>query len=98
MPPASLAQHFQSGTQIPPNIARPIRFGRLVDSREYLRRDLVAVSVKNLELVTRELNQIIAQGTQLVCATHLERNRSLFNRSMKIDEGRLARLNKTPNK
>jgi molybdate transport system ATP-binding protein len=53
---------------------------------------------ENLKLVTRELNQIIAQGTQLVCATHLERNNSLFNRSMEINKGHVAFLNKISNK
>ena len=48
----------------------------------------------NFELVTRELNQIIAQGTQLVCATHLEHNSLLFNRTMEIDKGLITLLNK----
>lgn len=45
----------------------------------------------NLELVTRELDQIIARGTQLVCATHLHRNTSLFNRALEIEGGRITR-------
>jgi molybdate transport system ATP-binding protein len=43
----------------------------------------------NLELVTRELNQIIERGSQLVCATHLAINGARFNRSMRIERGRL---------
>lgn len=45
----------------------------------------------NLELVTRELDQIISRGTQLVCATHVHRNTSQFNRAMVIEDGRITR-------
>jgi ABC-type molybdenum transport system ATPase subunit/photorepair protein PhrA len=44
----------------------------------------------NLELVSRELNQIIARGSQLVCATHLAVNGAHFNRYMRIEAGRLV--------
>ena len=45
----------------------------------------------NLELVTRELEHIIARGTQLVVATHLQRNASQFNRALELQHGRIAR-------
>ncbi|MCY3729716.1 MAG: hypothetical protein OXF98_00105, partial [Rhodospirillaceae bacterium] len=45
----------------------------------------------NLELVTRELEHIIARGTQLVVATHLQRNASQFNRALELRHGRIAR-------
>lgn len=45
----------------------------------------------NLELVTHELSQIIARGTQLVCATHLHRHSEQFNRELVIERGRIAR-------
>jgi molybdate transport system ATP-binding protein len=45
---------------------------------------------RNLELVSRELNQIIARGSQLVCATHLAVNGAHFNRYMRIEAGRLV--------
>ena len=45
----------------------------------------------NLELVTRELDQIIARGTQLVCATHLHRNTAQFNRALQIEDGKITR-------
>ena len=41
----------------------------------------------NLELVTRELDQIIARGTQLICATHQHRNTAQFNRALEIEAG-----------
>jgi molybdate transport system ATP-binding protein len=46
----------------------------------------------NLELVTRELNQIIARGSQLVCATHLAINGARFNREMRIEKGRIVAM------
>jgi len=45
----------------------------------------------NLDLVTRELDQIIALGTQLVCATHLHRKTHQFNRELEICAGRIVR-------
>ena len=45
----------------------------------------------NLDLVMRELNQIIARGTQLVCATHLQRYTEQFNRELVLDHGRIVR-------
>ena len=45
----------------------------------------------NLELVTRELNQIIARGTQLVCATHVHRHTEQFNRELVLERGRITR-------
>ena len=45
----------------------------------------------NLELVMRELNQIIARGTQLVCATHLHRYTEQFNRELVLEGGRIVR-------
>jgi ABC-type molybdenum transport system ATPase subunit/photorepair protein PhrA len=45
----------------------------------------------NLELVTRELSQIIARGTQLVCATHLHRHSDQFNRELVVERGRITR-------
>ncbi len=45
----------------------------------------------NLELVTRELSQIIARGTQLVCATHLHRQTEQFNRELVLERGRIVR-------
>jgi molybdate transport system ATP-binding protein len=45
----------------------------------------------NLELVTRELNQIIARGTQLVCASHLHRHPNQFNRELELEHGRITR-------
>jgi molybdate transport system ATP-binding protein len=44
----------------------------------------------NLDLVTRELSQIIAQGTQLVCATHLNLNSTQFNHGLVIERGRIV--------
>jgi len=46
----------------------------------------------NLELVTRELSQIIARGTQLVCATHLHRQTEQFNRELVLARGRIVRF------
>jgi len=46
----------------------------------------------NLELVTRELNQIIDRGTQLVCATHLTINGAHFNREMRIEKGHIVAM------
>ncbi len=46
----------------------------------------------NLELVTRELNQIIERGTQLVCATHLTINGAQFNREMRIEKGHIVSM------
>lgn len=46
----------------------------------------------NLELVTRELNQIIARGSQLVCTTHLAINGARFNREMRIEKGRIVAM------
>ncbi len=48
----------------------------------------------NLELVTRELDQIIARGTQLICATHLHRNTAQFNRALEIEAGGIRRSGK----
>ncbi len=45
----------------------------------------------NLDLVMRELNQIIARGTQLVCATHLQHYTEQFNRELVLDRGRIVR-------
>ncbi len=45
----------------------------------------------NLELVSRELDQIIARGTQLVCATHLHRNTAQFTHALVFEDGRIAR-------
>ena len=45
----------------------------------------------NLELVKRELDQTISRGTQLICATHVHRNTSQFNRAMVIEDGRITR-------
>ena len=45
----------------------------------------------NLDLVMRELNQIIARGTQLICATHLHRYTAQFNRELVLDRGRIVR-------
>jgi len=45
----------------------------------------------NLELIARELNQIIARGTQLVCATHVHRHSEQFNRELVLERGRIAR-------
>jgi ABC-type bacteriocin/lantibiotic exporter with double-glycine peptidase domain len=45
----------------------------------------------NLELVTRELNQIIARGTQLVCASHLHQYSEQFNRELVLEHGRIVR-------
>jgi len=45
----------------------------------------------NLDLVTRELDQIIARGTQLVCATPVPRNTEQFNRLLEIEDGRIIR-------
>jgi molybdate transport system ATP-binding protein len=44
----------------------------------------------NLDLVTRELNQIIERGSQLICATHLTINGAHFNREMRIEKGRIV--------
>jgi len=44
----------------------------------------------NLDLVTRELNQIIERGSQLICATHLTINGARFNREMRIEKGRIV--------
>ena len=46
----------------------------------------------NLDLVTRELNQIIARGSQLICATHLTINGAQFNREMRIEKGRIVAM------
>ncbi len=46
----------------------------------------------NLDLVTRELNQIIERGTQLVCATHLAVNGAQFNREMRIENGHIVSM------
>ena len=46
----------------------------------------------NLDLVTRELNQIIERGTQLVCATHLAINGAHFNREMRIEQGHIVSM------
>ncbi len=46
----------------------------------------------NLELVTSELNQIIARGSQLICATHLTVNGAQFNREMRIEKGRIVAM------
>ncbi len=43
----------------------------------------------NLELVTRELNQIIARGTQLICASHLHQHDEQFNRELVLEHGRI---------
>jgi len=45
-----------------------------------------------LNLVTGQLNQIIARGTQLVCATHLAVNGAQFNREMRIEKGRITSM------
>lgn len=47
---------------------------------------------ENLELVTREINQIIARGSQLVCATHLGIHGAQFNREMRIEKGRIVAM------
>ena len=44
----------------------------------------------NTELVRRELQQIIARGTQLVCASHLGGNPGPFNRVLELWEGRIV--------
>jgi molybdate transport system ATP-binding protein len=46
----------------------------------------------HLDLVTRELGQIIARGTQLVCATHLHRHSEQFNRELVIERGRITHI------
>jgi molybdate transport system ATP-binding protein len=46
----------------------------------------------HLELVTRELNQVIARGSQLVCATHVAINGAQFNREMHIENGRIVSM------
>jgi len=46
----------------------------------------------NLDLVTRELNQIIERGTQLVCATHLAINGARFNHEMRIESGHIVSM------
>ena len=46
----------------------------------------------NLDLVTRELNQIIERGTQLVCATHVAVNDAQFNRQMRIEKGHIVAM------
>jgi molybdate transport system ATP-binding protein len=46
----------------------------------------------NLDLVTRQLNQIIARGSQLICATHLAINGAQFNREMRIEKGRIVTM------
>ena len=45
----------------------------------------------NMELVTQELEQIIARGTQLVCASHVHGNAELFNRMLELQGGRIVR-------
>ncbi len=45
----------------------------------------------NLELIMHELTQIIARGTQLVCATHFHRHAEQFNRELVLEKGRIAR-------
>ncbi len=45
----------------------------------------------NLELVMHELTQIIARGTQLVCATHFHRHTEQFNRGLVLERGRVVR-------
>ena len=37
------------------------------------------------------VTQIIARGTQLVCATHFHRHAEQFNRELVLDKGRIAR-------
>ncbi len=46
----------------------------------------------NLDLVTRQLNQIIERGSQLICATHLAINGAHFNREMRIEKGRIVTM------
>jgi molybdate transport system ATP-binding protein len=46
----------------------------------------------HLDLVTRELNQIIARGSQLICATHIAVNGAQFNREMHIEGGRIVSM------
>lgn len=45
----------------------------------------------NLELIMHELTQIIARGTQLICATHFHRHAEQFNRELVLDKGRISR-------
>ena len=47
-------------------------------------------------LVSRELEQIIARGTQLVCASHLGDNPGSFNRVLQLCEGRIVRSRTLP--
>ena len=46
----------------------------------------------HLELVTRELDQVIARGSQLICATHITVNGAQFNREMHIENGRIVAM------
>jgi molybdate transport system ATP-binding protein len=46
----------------------------------------------NLDLVTRELNQIIERGSQLICATHVAVNGARFNREMRIEKGHIVSM------
>jgi len=46
----------------------------------------------HLELVTRELDQVIARGSQLICATHVAVNGAQFNREMHIENGRIVTM------
>lgn len=46
----------------------------------------------HLDLVTRELGQVIARGSQLVCATHVAINGAEFNREMHIEKGRIVSM------
>ncbi|MBH97927.1 MAG: hypothetical protein CMM56_05680 [Rhodospirillaceae bacterium] len=49
---------------------------------------------ENLKLITKGLDQSISHGTQLVCATHLHRNISHFNRALEMKNGRIVRSGK----
>ena len=50
----------------------------------------------NMELVTQELQQIIARGTHLVCASHVHGNEKVFNRILEMHGGRIVRSQVLP--
>ena len=51
---------------------------------------------ENMERVRRELEQIVARGTQLVCASHSHANTEPFNRWLELRDGKIVRSQTLP--
>jgi molybdate transport system ATP-binding protein len=51
---------------------------------------------RNAALLNEHLRRVMAEGTQLVCASHLDVHRELFTHELVLERGRIARSGQAP--